>query len=518
MNKLLKKFNLTADKTDLKSLCISFALINFVFLYNTLNFLWGNHDVKFVKDGLELSSGLFEGRFTQFIPHVLLTNGEILPILNNFLGFFFLTIGLWILAKYWDIKKTCLNYVLFITFFATIPYTLSWLYFTFITLSCLLWVFFAILGLQLSAYIANSHHKTILTFISALFFYLPLGGYPPVINTIAVCLMAKICFTYLFENKRLCAIIKTYQYTVYAVLIAAFATKLTLKIIEPDNVYNLEMMPFAEIPQKLISIIKISVIQFGLSQPFMEIGYKIIMLIMVLTAITGAILKANTITKRLTTLALLILTVLAAATTTFLVIPHTEYVSRIDFYGIAFVYNFTLALLLKFKLPLARSLALIFMLILIPFNLINDYRAQKIWQQGQTAEFQILDNLMERIESHPNFDANQKYHFRQLGDISMRPRYYKQNFAYNEPFLLALPYLAMWQGARLVEFFSPYEYIDQITPLSPSDITPELHQFMMTTARPWPDKDSIYVGNNVIIVIFSQNELDEFRKMIEKLN
>ena len=492
--------------------------LNFVFLYNTLNFLWGNHDVEFVKDGLHLTSGLFEGRFTQFIPHVLLTNGEILPILNNLLGLFFLTLGLWLLAKYWNIKKSPLNYVLFITFFATLPYTLSWLYFTFITISCLLWVFFAILGLYLSAYISKSRHKISLILISALCFYLPLGGYPPVINTIAVGLMTKICFVYLFENKRLSEIIKTYQYTVYALLIASISAKLTLKLVQPNNVYNLELMPFTEIPQKFISVIKISAKQFILSQPFMEIGYKITTLAMILTATAGAILKAKTAIKKLTTLGLIILTILAAATTTFLVIPHTEYVSRIDFYGVAFIYSFALALLLKFKLPLAKSLALIFMIILIPFNIINDYRAQKIWQQGQTAEFQILDRVVEQIENHPNFNPRQKYHFRQLGDISMRPKYYKQEFAYNEPFLLALPYLAMWQGSRLMEFFSPYQYIDQITPLLPSDITPELHQFLITSARPWPDKNSIYVGDNAIIIIFSQNELDEFRKMIEKLN
>ena len=300
-------------------------------------------------------------------------------------------------------------------------------------------------------------------------------------------------------------------------MIAALATKLTLKLVQPDNVYNLEMMPLTEIPQKLISIIQLSAKQFVLSQPFMEIGYKIITLTLVLTAVIGALFKANNTLKRLITLTLIILTILAAATTTFLVIPHTEYVARIDFYGVAFVYSFALALLLKFKLPLAKSLALIFMFILIPFNLLNDYRAQKIWQQGQTAEFQILDRLVERIENHPNFDATQKYHFRQLGDISMRPHYYTQEFAYDEPFLLALPYLAMWQGNRLMDFFSPYEYIDKQTPLLPSDITPELYQFMMTIARPWPDKNSIYVGDNAIIVIFSENELNEFRKMIEKL-
>ena len=518
MNKLLKKFDLLTDKTDLSALTISFALINFAFLYNTLNFLWGNHDVEFVKNGLRLSSGLFEGRFTQFIPHILLTYGEILPILNSLIGFFFLTLGLWLLAKYWQIPKSCLNYVLFITFFATLPYTLSWLYFTFITISCLLWVFFAVLGLYLSSFIAKSSHKITLTLLSSLCFYLPLGGYPPIINTIAVCLMAKICFAHLFENKNFTDIIKTYRHTVYALLIAVICTKLTLKLVNPQNVYNLEIMPFSEIPQKLISIIKISAKQFILSQPFMEISHKLITLMLLLTATLGAILKTKTLPQRILTLAFIILTVLAAAATTFLVIPHTEYVSRIDFYGVAFVYAFALALLLKFKLPLAKSLALIFMIILLPLNLINDYRAEKIWQQGQIAEFQILDNLMERIENHPNFNPKQKYHFRQLGDISMRPHYYKQNFAYNEPFLLALPYLAMWQGARLVEFYSPYHYIDQTTPLLPSDITPELHRFIIDSARPWPNKNSVYVKDNTIIVIFSENELHEFRKMIANFN
>ena len=83
--------------------------------------MWGNHDVKFVKEQLFLNSGLFEGRFTQFIPHTLLTNGQILPIINNLIGFLFLTLGLWLLAKYWNIPKSRLNYILFITFFSTQP-------------------------------------------------------------------------------------------------------------------------------------------------------------------------------------------------------------------------------------------------------------------------------------------------------------------------------------------------------------------------------------------------------------
>ena len=100
MKKLLQKFRLYPDTLDGKAVLISFLIINFAFLFHTLNFMWGNHDVKFIKEELLFSSGLFEGRFTQFIPYRLLTGGQILPLLNNLLGFAFLTAALWLLAKY----------------------------------------------------------------------------------------------------------------------------------------------------------------------------------------------------------------------------------------------------------------------------------------------------------------------------------------------------------------------------------------------------------------------------------
>lgn len=105
MKKLLQKFRLYPDTLDGKAVLISFLIINFAFLFHTLNFMWGNHDVKFIKEELLFSSGLFEGRFTQFIPYRLLTGGQILPLLNNLLGFAFLTAALWLLAKYWNIKS-----------------------------------------------------------------------------------------------------------------------------------------------------------------------------------------------------------------------------------------------------------------------------------------------------------------------------------------------------------------------------------------------------------------------------
>ena len=517
MKKTSDKIFSNFDKTDIKALLISYFIVNLIFLYNTLNFIWGNHDDVFITEGLKLSSGLFEGRFSQFIPPVLLTNGQILPIITNLLGLMFLTIGLWLLAKYWNIPKSLLNYTLFITFFISQPYTLSWLYFTFITLSCLLWTMLVILGLYLSQSISKSTHKLWLSFASILCFYLPLGGYPPVINTIFVCLGAKIVISYIFEKHTLKELFHTYKYTLLNILLATICFKLTLKIVNPNNVYNLETTAIAAYPTKFIETLIISYKQFILSLPFMEQSYKLILFTMVLIAFVSAVIKAENLKKRLLTLLFILGTIWCASLTTFLVIPPTQYVARIDFFGLAFIYAFALALLLSFKKPISRSIAIIFMIIIIPFSIINDYRAQKNWQQGFTAEMQILEDITARIEEHPNFNPKKQYRFYQAGDISLRPAYYNQKFSQSEPFLLNIAYLAMWQGAPLAQFYSPFTYIDTKTPLLISDITPELYRFIQEKAHPYPHRNSIWIDDKIIVVIYNRYGLDDFKNKLYNL-
>jgi hypothetical protein len=149
--------------------------------------------------------------------------------------------------------------------------------------------------------------------------------------------------------------------------------------------------------------------------------------------------------------------------------------------------------------------------------MLNDYRALKIWQQGFDSEFQILEQISERIENHPNFKPNKKYRFYQIGDISLRPKYYHEKFKKEEPFLLDLPYLAMWQGGHLLEFYSPFNYIDHQNPLNPDDITPDIYHFIMRQAKPWPHPNSILINESILLIIYNQSGLDEFRNKIKNL-
>lgn len=517
MKNLLNKLSINIDKSDKKSLIISFLIINFAYLYHTLNFMWGNHDVKFIKEELLFSSGFFEGRFTQFIPYRLFVNGQILPILNNLIGFVFLTLALFILAKYWNLKKSTFNYVLFISFFATEPYTLSWLYFTFITISCLLWVLLAILALYISEHIKTSSNKLLLSFISIICFYLTLGGYPPIINTFFVCLTAKIVLSILFEKKSINELFHIHKYTILNIIIATLLFKVTLHFITPDNVYNLQTTPIKELPIKFISTLKISFLQFFTTLPFMEKGYKITLAIMSFLAIIGTLLTPATKKNKALTIICIIATIWFTSLTTFLVTPPTQYVSRVDFFGYGFLYAFFLCILLNLKFKIFNSLGVFLGSILLILNILNNIHALKVWKQGFDAEFKILDDITEKIESHPKFNPSTKYRFYQAGDISLRPSYYNQKFDVDDVFLHSIPYLAIWQGDNLVQFYSPYNYISSPSFILPSDITKEVYDFIMYEASPWPSNNSVLITNNIIIIIYNQFGLQEFRKKIKQI-
>ena len=238
---------------------------------------------------------------------------------------------------------------------------------------------------------------------------------------------------------------------------------------------------------------------------------------MCFTALVGTLLKLKSLKKCIFALAFITTTIWFTSLTTFLVIPHTEYVSRIDFYGFGFLYAFFLILILRLTPKIYESLGLIFCFILIPLNILNDYHALKVWKQGFDAEFQILDRVTEEIENHTSFDPNKKYRFYVAGDISLRPSYYNKKFNIDDVFLHSLPYLAMWQGANLVQFYSPYDYISTPSTILPSDITPEVYDFIINKAYPWPHKNSIYINNNIIIVIYTQTELNALKEKIKML-
>ena len=127
-NKIKTNLSLFYDRYKIE-LWISFALINIAFLFHTINFMSGDHDWNYIKAPNYWSEGSFEGRPLHFVLQAILFDGHVLPILNNIISFFALSVSGILLAKYWQIPYSKTNYIIFSVFTATMPYTMVWLFY-----------------------------------------------------------------------------------------------------------------------------------------------------------------------------------------------------------------------------------------------------------------------------------------------------------------------------------------------------------------------------------------------------
>ena len=347
-----------ADRPFWLAFAVVFLALNLIFLFHGAHFMFGDHDWKYLKHGISLGAGLFEGRFSQFVPVTLLSRGEILPIINNALGFAGFALGIALLARYWRLPHTKTAYVMFALSAAITPYILSFMYFAFLVIPVLGWNMFVIGALLVSE--KEERFSLPRTAVAAVLTTLALGGYPPVINLIAVAFSVRLLFAALFEIPHpgavpgtrsqsaapiashaqstaripspaaaapahisspdaivpgaplplsLPLVLKTlcrrYRWTIFNLALGITCYKLCLWALTRTGAvnaayYNLQTTPFAEWGEKFLLVSKDVWLQFTATLPFIPAAYKTAAGIVVLAGTAAALLRIFTPTSRLT--------------------------------------------------------------------------------------------------------------------------------------------------------------------------------------------------------------------------
>ena len=300
-----------ADRPFWLAFAAVFLALNLIFLFHGAHFMFGDHDWKYLKHGISLGAGLFEGRFSQFVPVTLLSRGEILPVINNALGFAGFALGVAMLARYWRLPHTKTACVLFALFAALTPYVLSFMYFAFLVIPVLGWNMFVIGSLLISE--KEERFSLRRTVSAAVLTTLALGGYPPVINLIAVAFSVRLLFAALFEIPSpaaatpgtplplsLPAVLKTlcrrFRWTAFNLVLGAACYKLclwalTLTGAVNASYYNLQTTPLAEWGAKFLLVSRDALLQFSATLPFIPAAYKAAAGIVVLAGIAAALLR-----------------------------------------------------------------------------------------------------------------------------------------------------------------------------------------------------------------------------------
>ncbi len=496
--------------TSFLILCLSFSPLTF-------NFIWGNHDwLPLIQDS-RLTSGLIEGRFSQYLLLKLLLMGKILPILNLVIGFMLYSIALYCLSRYYfNYKTNKLPSALFISTAVSMPHITEIVYFHFITLSLLSWTLVIALSL-IAMQKAAEHHSVPWSLCGFALLFTAIGGYPGCINmyvTAICCRLIQLHLTQQLTFRRLCK-----QVIPYAInFILAFGLlKITFDYLQQKHLmmsmYNSQAATPLELIQKIPSILQAGILGFTEIQPFLGTTFKSILTAIFITFILSAFQTSQKhTTKDLCITSILILVLLISlkfsawltsnntdnAFATF--DPPTSMV-RTDFYSYPILILFCLFFIYEQKPQIVKNISFVCASILLLTNINANLGFSKTHLFGFTSENKLQERIINRLQSHPKYQTNNLYTVIQAGEISLRSKFHQKQA--NEKYgyyTLNTPYSRHWIAFEYYNFYAPQDFVKEGTSIQPKDITPEMSRFLSTQMNTWPHPYSIYVDKDYAII------------------
>lgn len=502
-----------------KSFLWIFLITNIVFLFHSVQYMWGNHDWSLIKWGITVSQDLWAGRFTSGLVQQFL-GGDLLPIANNLFCFAGFTFAMIYLAKYWKVPQTPLNYTLFGLFIILMPYTLSWLWY--IKQTSLYWnIFFVIYALYIS------QRKTYTSSIIAIILMvISLGAYASIISTIAIVLLGRILMDIILEQKSVKEVFHTYLRVGINIVISVVIFKLILLYYDhagrlKHGDYNTDYISIEDLPEKIKLVLKTCAEIFYVSQPYISTPYKIIISLPILCVLYRII--RNRSLQIILGLILIFAIILSSQITNLIAKADFSHQMRIDFFSLPYIWASFVVLGLRDK-KWIKSLCVVVMSMALWLNMLSDVRYQKVHYLGFKAEMQTYTDIITRIKQNDKFDTKKKYILITTTNYAKRNMFYKyNNIDRNDSAVLSFSFILAGYEKSFYDFLETKSYIrnntclNKITHINNLSL-PELKHiadFVLNKAQPYPHKNSVYVDDKYIFVIYDEDGLNSAKRNIQ---
>lgn len=511
-------------------LCISFSPLLF-------NFIWGNHDwLPLIQDN-RLTSGLIEGRFSQYILLNLLLMGKILPILNIIIGFFFYSISLCYLGRYYfKFRPTKLATTLYISTAASLPYIIEILYFHFITLSLLSWTFIITLSL-IATQKATEKNFILWETFGFILLYIALGGYPGCINmyvTAVCCRLIQLKITQQLSISQLGKYILAHAINL---ILALGLLKITFDYLQQNhfmmNMYNSQAATLLELIQKIPTIVQASIFAFTETQPFLSFSLKGILSTIFIIFLFSIFIQTFKTRKNKVDILLILILILGLlislkfsawlisnnADNAFAKLDPATSMVRTDFYSYPILILFCLYFMHEQKKQILKNISFICAISLLITNINTNLNFSKTHLLGFTAENKLLERIINRLENHHHYQTNNLYTVVQAGEIPLRTKYYQkkahEKYGY---YTLNTPYSRHWIAFEYYNFYAPQDFVQEGTSIRQEDLTPKMIAFLSTQMTSWPHPYSIYVDDNYAIIALTPEGKELLRNQFNLLH
>ena len=504
------------DSCAKKSFIWMFSIINIVFLWHTVTFFFGNHDWGHVRHGVHIGWSMFDGRWGAGILQQVVA-GEIFPVLNNlfcFSGFCFAMIAL---AKYWKLPKSTMVYTVFGLFIMLLPYTYPWL--QFVRSETHFWnILIIIWGLMLA-----DKGKLYFQFIAFVLFVFSMGCYVATIEAITGIFLGKCLLEVIFYYNNFKDFCQKHYKPILNIFISFIAYVIIYKALEYryTQSYSTDIVNIHTFWGNILNLPHYIVTLFFYKNTYMPSLFKI--LLGLAFPISLFCIAKKKFSELLLILLIFIALILSSQIIHLLSVMDFSTLQRIDFFSAPYIYAAGWAILLRQKENIWKSIALFFMTIAICYSTLQAFRDQKFKYFDFQVDMKMFDDIRARIKASPNFSPDKMYRLliieRTLEQVS-----YFDNFngdtkcSWNN----WVSFVPSWNARNFFNFYEikPFitlSYNDWKELLSTSNLVSDEIDYLMNKAKPWPDANSIYIGDDIIYIVTSQKELKDFRTGLEKL-
>lgn len=398
-----------------------FALMILTFSFYVVTFYLGNHDWPFVRYGMRLSEGMWEGRITQFILPYFVFMGQVIPIFPALLGFFFYALAAVLLAKWYAFPQKKIYVEIFSLLIVLHPYICSQLYYVHTVVSILCWPLLCVIGVICAWRFADKFEIKWLI-CSLAFLWTALAGYAACIELMLVMVVGKFLLSTLSGHSSDKANLRRFAILFGVVFLSVGLLLLSVNILKSVGVLNTRMYNVQTLGIK--DALKIF-IEFWY-EPFKTMTYSLPYekgkVLMVSSLLLLIVLKiALNHRKNLIVLLGCVGLIYSAFILVYLSPYGIFHTIRIHCFSVSLIVPVLYAFIVIYGKRFERNLACVLALILVFLYVGSDFMTQKVWHLGTKQDERMADRVREEIV--PQLDLNKHYRLSTVGSFYGRQKF-----------------------------------------------------------------------------------------------
>ena len=285
--------------------------------------------------------------------------------------------------------------------------------------------------------------------------------------------------------------------------------------------YNTKIIPLNYVLEKFFITLDVMFSQFAVILPFMELKYKLLLLIMVGLGVVS-LAKSSDMLRFIPSIGIMLLILFSSKFAYFIsdargeILAEMEelaYVPRLDFYGIVYIYALCLSFILSKSTNYLRKTGVVLVIILTFMSIVRDTYALKTWKLGFDAEMKAHERIVSRIEEHPQYIASRQYRILQLGSLSLRKNFYKKQRGEIVGLdMLETSFTPNYMSHLVYNFYYPKDMFHHN--VQEYAVSNRGKNFILHEARPWPAEKSIFIDGDIIILVLTEDGLTKAKEKL----